>query len=183
MNWEAIGAIAESLGAVGVILTLIYLATQIRQNTKSVRTAAGMDMSKQAASWIARMAVQPELSRIYNLAAQDPDSLTSAEKVRYAAYIAELFFIYEGQYEMYRQHQIEEHIWVHKRDLLLSYLKNPIVEAWWRTRERAFSKPYYEYLEELRIGPEDPGITRQPLAEIFKQENNSENQPEDSKGE
>ena len=39
MNWDAIGAIAELLGAVGVIASLIYLATQIRQNTRSVRGA------------------------------------------------------------------------------------------------------------------------------------------------
>ena len=29
MNWEAIGAVAELLGAIGVIASLIYLATQI----------------------------------------------------------------------------------------------------------------------------------------------------------
>ena len=33
MNWEAIGAVSEVLGAVCVILTLGYLAVQIRQNT------------------------------------------------------------------------------------------------------------------------------------------------------
>jgi hypothetical protein len=36
MNWEALGAIAEALGAVGVILTLAYLAQQIRQNNRLV---------------------------------------------------------------------------------------------------------------------------------------------------
>ena len=40
MNWDAIGAIAERLGAIGVVVSLLYLATQIRQNTKSVRAAA-----------------------------------------------------------------------------------------------------------------------------------------------
>ena len=33
MSWEALGAIAEMFGAVGVILTLAYLAVQVRQNT------------------------------------------------------------------------------------------------------------------------------------------------------
>ena len=33
MNWEAIGAIGEILGALGVVITLAYLATQIQQNT------------------------------------------------------------------------------------------------------------------------------------------------------
>jgi len=33
MNWEAIGAVSDSLGAIAVLVTLIYLAVQIRQNT------------------------------------------------------------------------------------------------------------------------------------------------------
>ncbi len=36
MNWDAIGAIAELFGAVGVIASLVYLAVQIRQNTRTV---------------------------------------------------------------------------------------------------------------------------------------------------
>ncbi len=39
VNWGAIGAIGEILGAIAVFVTLIYLAAQIRQNTKSVTTA------------------------------------------------------------------------------------------------------------------------------------------------
>ena len=39
MNWEALGAIGEIVGAVAVIATLGYLAVQIRQNTRSVRAA------------------------------------------------------------------------------------------------------------------------------------------------
>jgi hypothetical protein len=33
MNWEAIGAVGEGVTAVGVIVTLIYLSYQIKQNT------------------------------------------------------------------------------------------------------------------------------------------------------
>ena len=36
MNWEAFGAIGEGVGAIGVILTLGFLALQIRQNTKGL---------------------------------------------------------------------------------------------------------------------------------------------------
>jgi hypothetical protein len=45
MNWEALGAVAEILGALGVIASLAYLAVQIRQNTalmdRTVRAARG----------------------------------------------------------------------------------------------------------------------------------------------
>jgi hypothetical protein len=35
MNWEAIGAIGEIVGSFAVLITLIYLAQQIKQNTRS----------------------------------------------------------------------------------------------------------------------------------------------------
>ena len=38
MNWEAIGAIGDAAGAIGVIVTLIYLAAQIRQSNDLLRS-------------------------------------------------------------------------------------------------------------------------------------------------
>ena len=37
MNWDALGAIAELLGAVAVFFTLAYLALQVRQNANALR--------------------------------------------------------------------------------------------------------------------------------------------------
>jgi hypothetical protein len=36
VNWDAIGAIAEAVGAFAVVVTLIYLSMQIRQNSKVI---------------------------------------------------------------------------------------------------------------------------------------------------
>ena len=38
MNWEAIGAIGEILGAVAVLGTLYYLAAQIKKSNEYART-------------------------------------------------------------------------------------------------------------------------------------------------
>ena len=35
MNWDAIGAVGEVVGAIAVIATLVYLSLQIRQQNKS----------------------------------------------------------------------------------------------------------------------------------------------------
>ena len=45
MNWDAVGAIAESVGALGVIFSLIYLALQVRQNTQQVRLSRFQETS------------------------------------------------------------------------------------------------------------------------------------------
>ena len=39
MNWDAIGAFGEWAGAIVVIITLVYLARQIKQNSELSRLA------------------------------------------------------------------------------------------------------------------------------------------------
>ena len=40
MDWTAVGAIAETVGAVAVVLTLAYLAKQVSHSTQTTRRAA-----------------------------------------------------------------------------------------------------------------------------------------------
>ena len=40
VNWDAVGAIGEIVGALAVVATLIYLSIQLRQNTRSSELAA-----------------------------------------------------------------------------------------------------------------------------------------------
>jgi len=46
MDWDAIGAIAELAGAIGVIASLLYLATQIRQNSRQLRGQAQVSFTE-----------------------------------------------------------------------------------------------------------------------------------------
>jgi hypothetical protein len=54
MNWQAIGAIGEIGGAVAVLVSLIYLATQIRQNTKMMRSSAKQELTISTQNLISR---------------------------------------------------------------------------------------------------------------------------------
>ena len=48
MNWDALGASAEAVGAVGVVATLAYLAIQIRANTAALSAQARHSISQLA---------------------------------------------------------------------------------------------------------------------------------------
>ena len=65
MNWDAIGAIAELLGAIGVIATLWYLATQIQQNTSTVRASAFQAFFSSVTGGLDILATDTEISRIW----------------------------------------------------------------------------------------------------------------------
>ena len=45
MNWDAVAALAELLAALAVVASLVYLAVQVRQNTRQARLAAQHSMA------------------------------------------------------------------------------------------------------------------------------------------
>jgi len=90
MNWEALGAIGEIVGAMGVIATLIYLAIQIRQNTEQQKKnelatqASAVNASAVALRDVRRDAYQDsELTAIFLKGMAQPDELSENEYTRF----------------------------------------------------------------------------------------------------
>ena len=52
VNWDAIGAVGEILGAVAVFMSLVYLGVQIRANTTSMNTASRQAVANEFRDWI-----------------------------------------------------------------------------------------------------------------------------------
>jgi len=90
MNWEAIDAISQMIGALGVIATLVYLAFQIRQNTKQLkqneRAAAAASANLSATNYREnrrQIYASSELAEIHIKGIADPDSLNEVERFRF----------------------------------------------------------------------------------------------------
>ena len=64
MNWDAIGAIGEIVGAMAVVATLLYLAKETRTNTKAVVAASTRASSWGFAEFDERLATHPELTAL-----------------------------------------------------------------------------------------------------------------------
>ena len=79
MNWEALGAIGEIVGAVAVVLTLGYLAVQIRQNNRSLHQAALQETARCANDFSSLLVRDPDLNRIYSKGISDYSSLSGEE--------------------------------------------------------------------------------------------------------
>jgi hypothetical protein len=83
VNWDAIGAIGEIIGALAVFITLVYLALQIRQNTKAVQSSA-LDSTVSASS-IARQSIyeNDEVARVYLKGLATPEELDDLGRLKF----------------------------------------------------------------------------------------------------
>lgn len=92
MNWDAVGAIAELLGATGVIATLVYLTTQIRQNTRALK-ASSMDSSTQSANDLrSSMFTNPDVVAVYYRGLANPADLDPIERERFRLIMGNVFW-------------------------------------------------------------------------------------------
>ena len=75
MNWDALGAIAELLGAIAVFATLAYLAVQIRQSNVVTREQAQYHMLQNQLSYFDKLAENPDFVRTVYGADQTDEEL------------------------------------------------------------------------------------------------------------
>ena len=83
MSWDAIGAIGEVLGALAVVISLIYLASQIRTNNKAIKQSSAQEQTRGLDTIITLLAPNPELVEIWNRGNADPESLNATELTQY----------------------------------------------------------------------------------------------------
>lgn len=83
MNWDAIGAVGEVLGAVAVVGTLGYLALQIRQNTERERLSQEFVSNQYFNELRVLVASDPELAEIEMKGVSDLSWLTDLERRRF----------------------------------------------------------------------------------------------------
>ena len=71
MNWNAVGAVGKIIGATAVLLSLLYLGFQIRQNTRTLKSssyqAAIASMSESSNIIASNEQICKDLSRTYAL--------------------------------------------------------------------------------------------------------------------
>ena len=118
MNWDALGAIGEIIGALAVFLTLGYLAVQIRQNTKAVRASA-LDSSVNAVNAVrVAMFESAEVAAIYRKGLENPDELDDDEKVRFRLLVHTVLWAVWNIYAQTEYGGLSKSIWAAQVPLL-----------------------------------------------------------------
>ena len=149
MNWEAAGAIGEIVGAAGVIVTLVYLAVQIRQNTRSLRATAVWDSQMSFVAINETLADGGKTSQVMYRALPDPDSLDDFEKHLAHRYLRGFFQRMEAQFALYSSGVLPPELWELRCGYARGLLNKPLVKAAWEPDKgnMMFTRGFIEAME------------------------------------
>ena len=82
MNWDAIGAIGEVFGALAVVVSVVYLATQVRKQTEEARLTASRDLASQLGDAIQTITEDDGFAEIWLKGVRDYEALPEKERIR-----------------------------------------------------------------------------------------------------
>ena len=149
MNWDAIGAIGTLVGGVAVLLTLVYLSIQVRQNSRAVQLAGLADITAQWHHCGQLLASSPDLANIVARGHESYDSLTAEEELRYGAYVQAFFDVSESYLRL-----IDEIDLGGQEEVLASIVRARIgihgMAEWWRRNVGDYDPRFVEWVEEIR---------------------------------
>jgi hypothetical protein len=85
MNWDAVGAVAELAGALAVIVTLVYLAVQLRQNSTLLRASIATASRESTNQLTGLLATDREALRVFYAGLDGRDSLEELDRQHFDA--------------------------------------------------------------------------------------------------
>ena len=158
MNWDAIGAVGELAGALAVLITLIYLAVQLRQNTNLASGAAQREVMASFQLNLDRVKTNPQL--VQKGLAQF-DSLSHAEQLEFTMIINQFVNHLEQPLRMLnRGLETQDTVDVYG-DICMAILQEPGgLELWERTKPLFFPLAR-QYVEERF---KNPGTLPPPIS-------------------
>lgn len=136
-------------GAIGVILSLLYLATQIRAQNRESKLAAYRDMSASFNVFLGDMANSSELASIYLRGMNGFDSLDEVERLRCSSHFNRVCRVFESLYLQYLNGSLEQSSWEGMNNILIDSLTSPGFRQWWQIRRHWYSNAYCKYVDEL----------------------------------
>ena len=147
MALEQIYFIAEIVAAVTVVASLIYVGIQLRQNTQTVRVAAGQAHVDAYDSMITKLLASDSLMAAWQQSATDLASLNAAQQLELDAWLGVVFHNFEGAYIQWREGVLDHRFWEGIRRSMEEIAPHQGVQHYWSFRRNWYSDEFGEWYD------------------------------------
>jgi hypothetical protein len=144
-----LGSLGEFISGLAVVVTLIYLALQIRHNTRAVRSSMHQDMVGSTARIAQSVSDSPDVGRIVLKADEDYDNLTKEEFIRFEAYAERVFGNFESVFYSYRNSMIEQDLWESWEASYLADISRNAMRRFWHEDRPMHLRDYMDFIDQF----------------------------------
>jgi hypothetical protein len=148
MNWDGIGAVGEILGALVVMVTLLYLAKQVSDTKKAMRAQTRNEISRGLAEVLSFTSTSEVLADAW-ASARRGEALTPAQDVMLETFCESIFRYWENSHYQYRQGLYDEEEFSKHIDTIVSLVgRDAALMDWWSNNQSNYSTAFSEHLNQ-----------------------------------
>lgn len=145
---------AEITAALGVIVSVIYLAAQVGDNTVALRAQSHSNALVQFNTTNAMLVQDPELAEIYDRGLASPDTLSSVEWTRLGIYLLIAVNAWEYTYYLHEDGSIPEQLWDGGNAYYVYLATTPGLRRFWAENGFAYAEPFHSYADQFFVDAE-----------------------------
>ena len=149
MNWEMLAAIGQLAAALVGIPSLIYLAVQIREQTKERRQSAVNVLTVQWSDLTKTLTEDPDFGTVYLRGLQSFDDLDALSKLRFSAFFNRFLKNFQGMYFSHQNGILSSSLWEEIDRTMSDLISYPGVQQWWKTRRHWHTEEFARVVEEI----------------------------------
>lgn len=139
--------LGEFIGGIVVVVSLAYLAIQVRQNTDSIRAENFARVLDRISATQSALSQDKEFSTLHARGVADTASLSPQERIRFTWWFVEAFGAFEFIFHQAKVGAIPDEIWARWSATISWWLSYPGVQEWWRASPAPFSKSFTSFVE------------------------------------
>jgi hypothetical protein len=152
MNWEILTALGQLAAVFVGIPSLIYLAVQIREQTKERRQSAVNALTVQWGDLTCALHDSAELSAIFLRGVQSFTDLDPVSKLRFSAF----FNHFEAMYFSHLDGILTASAWGKIERTLSDFIAYPGIQQWWGERRHWHTEEFGRVVEEIIAKGHEP---------------------------
>jgi len=141
--------LAEILGAVAVIVSLIYVGYQVNVNTSAIRSAAANDASVAMQTWYLEMGSNRQSSDMWFNAMTSPEPLATHDEFQFMMMMHAVLLGMQNSYLLSREGTIDIEFREGITIAIVAVKDLPGMRRFWRQRKGFFHSGFAEYVDGL----------------------------------
>jgi hypothetical protein len=169
MSWESVSAVSEVVAAVAVVVSLVYIAAQVRSGAEAFRTSVRDSSFTALMEFNYAMLADDELAWIFQTGTKDLSVLNEQQQARALHAIYAFFKLFENMYLHYLAGSVDDSVWKNNSKVLFAYGALPGAQRYLNDRMPIYEPRYQELLKTIAPKAARPGEVLPGLYEVETQ--------------
>lgn len=148
-----LASVAQVIGALAVVISLVYVAIQVKGSSTAVRSASGTAANAAVQTWYQELGSNQQASELYIKAMTSPDPLPRDEEFQFIVMTHALMLAFQNSYFLERERTIDAELREAMTVTFMGVKDLPGFKRYWRQRRSYFLKGFADYADGLLARP------------------------------